>query len=372
MSTLPCKFCDGVTTKPIQKIFPLNTVTSDCRPWHDGRSINICKNCGLATRIIKKDFQKKFNGIYNNYSMFDQSSTTSDQKNFLENGSSLGRTSRVLQFVKETIDIKPKNILDFGSGNGAGLLALSEAFNSSNIFGFEPNDKPLSKISDWPNNIKEVFNKRPKQNNTFDLITLFHVFEHIEDVFEVISYIKNILSKEGILIIQVPYVVDGPFDLMIADHIHHFTKSSFSYLLRKIDLYPILIDNCVISKELTVIIKNKKNISDLPNSNIGYSLMNNAVHWLENFYNFVINSKFNYQKIAVFGTGPAAAWTGSILGDHCEVYLDEDEMRVGSSFNEKKIVNPNNYLHPVPIIAPFPEYQLNWVKKRFKTLNFIN
>ena len=47
-------------------------------------------------------------------------------------------------------------------------------------------------------------------------------------------------------------------------------------------------------------------------------------------------------------------------------------MRVGSIFNDKKIMNPNNYTLNTPIIAPFPEYQLKWIKKRFKNLNFLN
>ena len=339
-----CKICDGDLEKSIKNLFSIKTITSDCRPWQEGRSVAICKKCGLIQSVHK----------YKS-----------------ENGSSLGRTSKILNFVNNIVNFTPENILDFGSGNGAGLLALSEIYNSSNVFGFEPNDKPLSKISTWPKNIKNVFNKRPSEDSNFDLITLFHVFEHIEDIFEVISYIKKILKKNGILIIQVPYLINGPFDIIVADHIHHFTKSSFSYFLKKAELSPLLIDNCVISKELTVVIKNN-NFNDLGNDNIEYQLMKNAADWLLNFSKLVNDFKLNNDEIAVFGTGPAAAWTASILGKQCKVYLDEDTMRVGSLFNGKLIVNPNKFSKSIPVIAPFPDYQLNWIKNRFINLKFLN
>ena len=367
-----CKICDGDLEKSIKNLFSIKTITSDCRPWQEGRSVAICKKCGLASRTINTQSKGAFDNIYENYTMFDQSSTTSDQMNFSENGSSLGRTSKILNFVNNIVNFTPENILDFGSGNGAGLLALSEIYNSSNVFGFEPNDKPLSKISTWPKNIKNVFNKRPSEDSNFDLITLFHVFEHIEDIFEVISYIKKILKKNGILIIQVPYLINGPFDIIVADHIHHFTKSSFSYFLKKAELSPLLIDNCVISKELTVVIKNNINFNDLGNDNIEYQLMKNAADWLLNFSKLVNDFKLNNDEIAVFGTGPAAAWTASILGKQCKVYLDEDTMRVGSLFNGKLIVNPNKFSKSIPVIAPFPDYQLNWIKNRFINLKFLN
>ena len=371
MSDYNCKICNGHLIQPIEDLFSFPNITSDCRPWIRGRSINICKKCGLASRIINKEYKKKFENIYQDYAMFDQSIVTSDQMNFTADGSCEGRTARILEFVNDIIKIYPKKILDIGCGNGAGLLALSNQYKNSNIFGFEPNDKPLDKVSSWPNNIKKIYNDRPDENEKFDLITLFHVFEHIEDIFEFIEYIKKIISQKGVVIIQVPYLINGAFDVIIADHVHHFTKASFYYFLKAVNLTPILIDNCVISKELTVVIKQETD-SSISVEKEEYLKMEESVEWLIKFKKIVDIIKLANKKICVFGTGPAAAWTGFLLGENCYCYLDEDSNRVGSIFNEKIIVDPKSISQNIPIIAPFPDYQLIWIKDRFKNLTFLN
>ena len=108
---------------------------------------------------------------------------------------------------------RPKTILDIGCGKGDGLLTMAGLFQGSNITGYEPTTD----------------DKRP--TGKFDLITLFHVFEHVEDLHEMLAYIKSSLTENGHVLIQVPYATMWPFELIIADHEWHFTVQSLDIIL---------------------------------------------------------------------------------------------------------------------------------------------
>ena len=63
-----------------------------------------------------------------------------------------------------------------------------------------------------------------------------------------LDFIRSILTPTGHLLIQVPYVMRGAFDLVIADHIWHFSKKSLLALLHKANFKTVYIGNDVIEK----------------------------------------------------------------------------------------------------------------------------
>lgn len=65
------------------------------------------------------------------------------------------------------------------------------------------------------------FNKFPYPfaDNTFDLIEAFHVIEHLDRPFSVMSELHRILKPEGVLIVKVPHFSRG---FTHAEHAHGF------------------------------------------------------------------------------------------------------------------------------------------------------
>jgi SAM-dependent methyltransferase len=93
------------------------------------------------------------------------------------------------------------SILDFGSGKGEMIFALSECFN---VYGLEPED---SARENCLNGNAEVFassEEIQKINRNFDLVTLFHVVEHFYTPTLEISRIYDLLRPGGHLIIETP------------------------------------------------------------------------------------------------------------------------------------------------------------------------
>ncbi len=132
-------------------------------------------------------------------------------------------------------------ILDYGCGTGMFLNTCKEAGWRS--FGFEP-DSDARTIASKKG--LSVFNTKESLalelgSAKFDVITLWHVLEHVTDLDDTLSFFKNHLSDKGTLIIAVPNYTS--FDAQhykeywagydVPRHIYHFNLDSVSKLLSK-------------------------------------------------------------------------------------------------------------------------------------------
>lgn len=98
------------------------------------------------------------------------------------------------------------SILDFGSGKGEMVFALSEFFSVS---GLEPEDNARQ---DCLKGNAEIFASAEEihgLNRKFDLITLFHVVEHFYTPFLELNQIYRLLNPGGCLIIETPNSQDA-------------------------------------------------------------------------------------------------------------------------------------------------------------------
>ena len=93
-------------------------------------------------------------------------------------------------------------VLDIGTGDGAFLLELYER-NWRKLTGIEPSAAPVNaanpKIKSFIRN--EMFDPAKLLNNHYNLITLFQTIEHLENPYEVIKNIYNLLSPGGTFVI---------------------------------------------------------------------------------------------------------------------------------------------------------------------------
>lgn len=145
--------------------------------------------------------------------------------------------------LKKPTKLKAGNIksyLDIGCGSGERVSFVAEQ-GCKKAFGLDKFDfaKSQSKRNITIIN-SEILKYKPKE--TFQVVSLFHVLEHLDNPQEVLAYInKKIIQHKGYLIIQVPnygsferhIFKNRWFSLDAPRHYWHFNERSLRQLLEK-------------------------------------------------------------------------------------------------------------------------------------------
>ncbi|MEJ6791739.1 MAG: class I SAM-dependent methyltransferase [Lacinutrix sp.] len=173
------------------------------------------------------------------YESEDYISHTNAKRNLFENVYHIIRNISLKRKLKliNSFKSEQKKILDIGCGTGAFLKIAKD--NNWNVFGIEPNEKARNIAN--KNCDGSVFNVEKLEAfkaESFDVITLWHVLEHLPNLVEHVSIIKKLLKPNGTLIIAVPNYKSydalhyknfwAAFD--VPRHLWHFSKDSISKL----------------------------------------------------------------------------------------------------------------------------------------------
>lgn len=159
-----------------------------------------------------------------------------------------GLLSSLYQFVKSwSLKKKTKliynlndgtgSLLDIGSGTGDFLKVAKD--KGWEVSGMEPNKNAAKLASEKGIQLKSTIDEF--EGNQFDVITLWHVLEHIPNLEETILKLSNLVKPNGTLIIAVPNFNSfdskyygkywAAFD--VPRHLWHFSKKSMEKLFSK-------------------------------------------------------------------------------------------------------------------------------------------
>lgn len=129
------------------------------------------------------------------------------------------------------------SLLDVGAGTGEFLkVAKKKAWD---VQGVEPNKNACRLASEKGIELKPSL--KDFQGNQFDVVTLWHVLEHVPNLAETISQLSSLVKLNGTLIIAVPNFKSydakhynefwAAFD--VPRHLWHFSKKSIEKLFSK-------------------------------------------------------------------------------------------------------------------------------------------
>lgn len=97
--------------------------------------------------------------------------------------------------IRGTQIIPGQKLLDIGCGSGQFLYEMEEC--GLDVYGIEPGKINKSKLNIKPDLIKAKYNKE-----TFDLVTMNHVLQHVENPEEMIKEIYRVLKQYGLFIVS--------------------------------------------------------------------------------------------------------------------------------------------------------------------------
>jgi 2-polyprenyl-3-methyl-5-hydroxy-6-metoxy-1,4-benzoquinol methylase len=153
--------------------------------------------------------------------------------------------------------VKPSGtLLDFGCGTGDFLVEAKKSGWAT--IGFEPNASARSRAESKGLSLIDDISNIPE--NSVDVITLWHVLEHVHDVDYHLNLFSRLLKPDGILVIAVPNFrsydaeVYGAFWAAydVPRHLWHFSRNAISKLaaladMRVINEHPMMFDSYYVS-----------------------------------------------------------------------------------------------------------------------------
>lgn len=179
------------------------------------------------------------------YKSDDYISHTDSKRNWFEKTYHVIRAvslKRKLQLVNSFNSVG-NNILDVGCGTGD-FLDLCQN-NGWNVYGIEPNAQ-ARKIANEKTNCR-VYNAEQLfrfKNERFDIITLWHVLEHLPKLEDHILILKSLLKPDGRILVAVPnyksydakYYKEYWAAYDVPRHLWHFSQTSIKKLFSKVDM----------------------------------------------------------------------------------------------------------------------------------------
>ena len=134
---------------------------------------------------------------------------------------------------------KMKDVLDFGCGFGGFLKGISKIAKTA--VGVEVS---LNEISYLRSFNLTVENSIERYSKNFDVITLFHVFEHLSNPQKWLNKFAEYLKDDGIVFIEVPNADDALLSLYECKSFADFTYwSAHLYLYTRESLTKLIKDN---------------------------------------------------------------------------------------------------------------------------------
>jgi 2-polyprenyl-3-methyl-5-hydroxy-6-metoxy-1,4-benzoquinol methylase len=194
--------------------------------------------------------------------------------------------SRIEYLEKNIGSLEGLKILDFGAGHGVLIDIISKKNYKSVVYDAVELDKKVQKILK-NKGTKNVYSKLEEINNRYDLIILSNVLEHFTSPKQLLSDIKKILEKDGVIFLEVPNE-DYLHKEILEPHVVIYNKKSMNELLKKMNSDILNLTSIgrpledLITKKNFFVILNNKSKQFLPNIVLNISNYFAVTKFMEN------------------------------------------------------------------------------------------
>ena len=146
-------------------------------------------------------------------------------------------TASQTRFLAAHVDASSGRILDIGCGKGAFLRSFRNHRPQWHSVGIEPSreEAELARRDGQLEVHEGMLGSTPLERESFDLVSIMHVFEHVPRPIETLRHMHDLLKPGGMLFIEVPNTSDPNmfYDLLLFEHLFHFTPETLAWLLSR-------------------------------------------------------------------------------------------------------------------------------------------
>lgn len=220
---MKCRVCNA----PIDGLaldLPAPGLTSLTTPLDAPTRVAICTRCGHGQSPSPVELEAFYDSEYR----ISLQSDDFDQLHSVENGRPVFRTDRQLDVLLGLVDVRDgAKVLDYGAAKAQSMRSLMGARPNIEPYVFDVSDDYRDHWRGWlPGEHTATYTIPVTWHGKFDLVTTYFVLEHVERPTEHLNDLRKLLSPTGRLFVIVPDSLSNTGDMLVIDHVNHFTRSS--------------------------------------------------------------------------------------------------------------------------------------------------
>ena len=221
----------------------------DCKDFSISQqqfSLAECENCSLRITVGAPD-KESIGPYYKSEEYISHTNTNKGIVNQLYQWVRKYMLSKKRKLIEDVSGKRVGALLDYGSGTGAFVRYMKVAGWMTT--GIEPDTDARKVASEqFQIDLLEAGTLQNLQPCQFDVITLWHVLEHVHDLQLTIQKLKDLLKPDGVLIIAVPNYTSldayhyGPYWAAydVPRHLYHFSPYAMEQLMNNNGLRVII------------------------------------------------------------------------------------------------------------------------------------
>ena len=374
MAEFRCDVCGEPALGLLDGYAVLPRVTSDCKPWPAGGKLAVCAACGAIQKLATPAWFDEIGRIYGDYEIYDLSDGA-EQVIFTADGVPVPRSRVLADELARHLDPRCAGgrLLDIGCGNAAALRRFSRVLPGGSFAGSELSDRNLDAMRDIPGFAGLHTCPTAEIPGRFEAVTLIHSLEHMPDPLATLWEARGLMAPGAVLLVEVPDAETSPFDLLVADHLNHFTRAGLGHVAARAGIAAERLVNTVLPKENTLLGRIAEPVNPpRPDPRAGRDLAERTLAWLQALLAGAARTAAENRPFGIFGTSISGTWLWGALKGGVDFFVDEDATRIGRTLHGKPILAPDRvsagatvYIPLAPRIAPRVADRLSALPVRF-------
>lgn len=225
-----CNLCGNPPTEKIYESGTAKSLTSLCTVYAGSTQVYFCHGCGHVQSAEIDNIDEYYDSDYDIL----VESEEEDQVYEMVNGATVYRTEHQLKTLLDKVELSSDTkILDYGCAKSSTMRALVGEKPSIQVHLFDVSDRY---VPFWEKFLSEerwaTYAIPSAWDGQFDVVTSFFSLEHMARPQDALRQITRVLKAGGVFYGIIPNVLTNTADMIVVDHVNHFTTVSLAYLLR--------------------------------------------------------------------------------------------------------------------------------------------
>ncbi len=312
----------------------------------------MCRRCGVTQAPVDDAWREEAATIYRDYAAYHQADGA-EQRVFMEGGEGRARSQVMLECLRAEVDLPDHGrALDVGCGSGVTLRAVHRLLPRWKTTGTDISEDSREAIEAIPGVEAFYAGSAIQARGPFDLISLVHVLEHVEDPVAFLAELGPLLGPNGLVLIEVPDLAANPFDLVVADHASHFRLPDLERIAVAAGYEVVSASSTWLPKELSLVASWRgESGPSLSPGTAGDEVAAN-IRWLTAL-GHEARRLSRAGELGVLGTSIGACWLWQEVDGAASFFVDEDPNRLGS-YLDRPVVFPDEVAPGATVVLSLP------------------